>query len=186
MRIIAGKYRGRVVHPPKDLPVRPTTDMAREGLFNILSNQMDLEDLQVLDIFAGTGLVSLEFHSRGVAKVTSVDASPKCVAFMKKLKDTFIPREWDIQKSDAIRYLQSTIGRYDLVFMDPPYAMPQKELLVQAILDRDLLHPSGLIVMEHATQESFEHLKAFENSRSYGGSTFSFFVNPKEITTDNQ
>lgn len=174
------------MNPPKDLPVRPTTDLAREGLFNILNHRFGLEDILVLDLFAGTGLVSLEFLSRGAAKVTSVDASPKCVNYMRQLKDTFIPRDWDIQKSDALRFIQGTIGRYDLVFMDPPYAMQQKELLVHGIFNRELLHPGGMIVLEHATQETFDHLPEFEDSRTYGGSTFSFFGKEEDSETSEK
>lgn len=175
MRIIAGKYRGRVINPPKGLPVRPTTDQAREGLFNILTHSVGLEDIRVLDLFAGTGMVSLEFHSRGAAHVTSVDKHRKCVAFMDRCRKDFQIRDWDIQQGDTLGYLRHTIERFDLIFMDPPYDMPEKELLVQTIFNRDLLREDGQVILEHRSSEAFDYHPNFEQQRSYGTSTFSFF-----------
>ena len=174
MRIIGGKFRGRVLRAPKKLPVRPTTDQAKEGLFNILRNRYSLPQVRTLELFAGTGNVSYEFASAGVTDLTAIDRHPGCVAFMKTtFADLGIPAK--VRRSDARKFLQKTTAQWDLIFMDPPYGIGGLEALVALIQDRELLAPDGLLILEHPVQESYETLPGFTESRKYGSSVFSFF-----------
>jgi 16S rRNA (guanine966-N2)-methyltransferase len=175
MRIIGGKYRGRVIRPPKGLPVRPTTDQTKEALFNILSNRLDFEGMAVLDAFAGTGNMSYEFLSRGVSELVAVDADAKCVQF---IQSTF--QELGMKGGKAIRmpvekYLQGPPKAFDLIFMDPPYAMPGQEGLVAQLLHDGWLVPEGWVILEHSSMHDFSGLAEFVEMRKYGGSSFSFF-----------
>lgn len=174
MRIISGRFKGRVLKAPKNLPVRPTTDQAKEGLFNILNNWYDFEGLRVLDLFAGTGNVGYEFWSRGVSHLTSVDRDFGCVNYIKKQF-----REMEIngtvRKSESERFLKTADEKWDIVFLDPPYGMAGLEQLITLIFSRDLLTEHGVAILEHPSQESYEQLEDFSESRKYGGSIFSFF-----------
>lgn len=175
MRIIAGKYGGRQLRPPKGLPVRPTTDRAREALFNILVNRVDFEGIAVLDCFAGTGAMSYEFLSRGAAEVHAVDRDFNCVRY---IKETF--RALGAQGGKAVRmpvdrFLQKAQQQYDIIFMDPPYGMPGLKALVTTCFERELLRPDGTLILEHPIQETYEDLPYWSEIRNYGGSAFSFF-----------
>lgn len=176
MRIISGKYKARRINPPKNLPVRPTTDMCKESLFNILNNQFNFNELCVLDLFAGTGNISYEFASRGATPIVCVDNDMGCINFIKKTATEF---DFDITtiKSDVFTFLSKHNGNYDLVFADPPYNMELKdfEKLVTQIFAKNLLQEEGILVIEHSKNTNLEHLPQFSSSRSYGGSTFSFF-----------
>lgn len=179
MRIIAGKYKGRVIRSPKGLPVRPTTDRTKEALFNRLSHELDWEGLRVLDLFAGTGNLTLEFWSRGAAQVVSVDKHPRCVAAIKQhLRDLGI-EGGKVVRMEAHRFIAQEEGSYNLIFMDPPYAMPGQPELVQAILSGTLLTEEGLLIVEHAPQFKFEHLPGFVEQRTYGSSCLSTFEREK-------
>jgi len=176
MRIISGKYKGRRISPPKNLPVRPTTDMSKEALFNILNNHFNLSDLTILDLFAGTGNISYEFGSRGCNAIVSVDADFGCVSFIKK---TAIEFEFNITalKSDVFKYLEKAKGNFDIIFADPPYSLEQKEFekIHELIFTADLLNTEGMLIIEHSKHTSLSHLDKFSFQKNYGGSVFSFF-----------
>lgn len=176
MRIISGKYKGRRLSPPKNLPVRPTTDMSKEALFNILNNHFTFAELSVLDLFAGTGNISFEFASRGSEPIVSVDADYGCVSFIKKTATEF---DFNITalKSDVFSFLAKTKGNYDIVFADPPYGMEQKEFekVVTLIFENELLAEDGMLIVEHSKHTHLEQLPNFSFQKNYGGSVFTFF-----------
>ncbi len=176
MRIISGKHKGRRIHAPKKLPVRPTKDMAKEGLFNILNHRYSFRQLDVLDLFAGTGSISYEFASRGAQYIVAVDSFYGCVKFIRETAEQF---DMPIQsvKSDALAYLKKIETSFDIIFADPPYATDHKEfeLMVITVFERGLLKPDGTLIVEHSKHTDLTELKYFEMSRSYGGSVFSFF-----------
>lgn len=174
MRIVGGKYRGRHFKAPSQLPVRPTTDLAKEALFNILNNWYDFHDLRVLDLFAGTGNISYEFLSRGVQELTAVDRHPGCIRFIKATLGQ-LQADASVVKSDVQKYLNTVEGSFDLIFMDPPYGMPGLSALVQTVFERELLSDHGTLVLEHPPQENYEALPHFSEQRRYGSSVFSFF-----------
>ncbi|RMG68246.1 MAG: 16S rRNA (guanine(966)-N(2))-methyltransferase RsmD [Bacteroidetes bacterium] len=175
MRIIAGTFRGRQIRPPRGLPVRPTTDRTKEALFNMLMQRLDWEGLRVLDLFAGTGNISFECYSRGAARVVAVDQDWRCVAAIKAgLQILGLPVQ-DVVQQDVRRYVAQATGPFDLVFMDPPYAMPGQPELIAAIREGSLLAPEGLLVVEHASSVPLEALPGWTESRRYGDSTLSFF-----------
>ncbi len=176
MRIISGKYKGRRISPPKGLPVRPTTDMSKEALFNVLNNHFNFEGLKVLDLFAGTGNISYEFASRGCTPITSVDGDFGCVKFIKQ-----VATEYDFNiaatKSDVYSYLEKCKTSYDIIFADPPYGFEQKtfERIIELVFKRDLLNEDGMMVIEHSKYTKLDHMIHFSFQKSYGGSIFSFF-----------
>lgn len=176
MRIISGNYKGHRISPPKNLPVRPTTDMSKEALFNVLNNHFNFSELTVLDLFAGTGNISFEFGSRGSERITSVDQDFGCVKFIKQTADEF---DFPIAaiKSDVFGYIDKCKASYDLIFADPPYALDQKtfDKLVLSIFEKNLLNQAGMMVIEHSKYTKMEHLENFSFKKSYGGSIFSFF-----------
>lgn len=176
MRIISGKYKGRRISPPKNLPVRPTTDMSKEALFNILNNHFNFSELKVLDLFSGTGNISYEFASRGCEPITSVDGDMGCVNFIKKTAQEF---DFDITaiKSDVFKFLEKSKASYDIIFADPPYGMEQKEFekIIQLVFENELLEEDGMMVIEHSKHTKLNHMENFSFDRNYGGSVFSFF-----------
>jgi 16S rRNA (guanine966-N2)-methyltransferase len=178
MRIISGKFRGRVIRPPKGLPVRPTTDQAKEALFNILSHRMDFEDLRVLDAFAGTGNMSYEFLSRGVADLVAVDADAKCVQFIQSSFRELGAHGAKAIKQPVEKFFQGPVQEFDLIFMDPPYAMAGQDALVSHILAGGWLAADGVLILEHSSLQDFSGLAEFVELRNYGGSSFSFFEHP--------
>ncbi len=176
MRIIAGTHKGRRLAIPKNLPVRPTTDRAREALFSILNHKFDFSDCRILDLYSGTGSISYEFCSRGSNDVTSVDKHNACVRYINQTA-----KELDMQikayKADSMHYLESCHGSYDIIFADPPYAEAQEAFkkLMEKISDRLLLTSEGLFVLEHGEQLDFSGEPFFVEQRKYGGCVFSFF-----------
>ena len=176
MRIISGKYKGRRIFPPKGLPVRPTTDMSKEALFNVLNNHFSFEGLKILDLFAGTGNISFEFASRGSTPITSVDADFGCVKFIKQ-----VATEYDFNiaatKSDIFTFLERNKATYDIIFADPPYALDQKtfDKIVLQVFEKNTLQEDGMLVIEHSKYTKLDHLIHFSFKKSYGGSIFSFF-----------
>ena len=176
MRIISGKYKGRRISPPRNLPVRPTTDMSKEALFNVLNNHFNFQELKVLDLFAGTGNISFEFASRGCQPITCIDVDFGCIKFIKQTADEF---EFNITaiKSDVFKFLEKHTATYDLIFADPPYGIAQNQFdkIVQLIFDQALLHQNGMMVIEHSKHTKLSHLQHFSFQKNYGGSVFSFF-----------
>ena len=176
MRIISGSHRGKRINAPKNLPSRPTTDMAKEALFNILRNYYDLSDCHVLDLYAGTGNISYEFASRGAPRITAVDMNPKCADFIAKTSKALdFPIE--VIKSAALPFLNKTGAKFDIVFADPPYNFHDDEFtqFISVIFDRGLLKNDGVLIVEHSKFTDLSGLDYFSESRRYGGSVFSIF-----------
>ncbi len=178
MRIIGGKFRGRRFNPPaKKWPTRPTTDYAKEGLFNILINTFDFSSLRVLDLFGGTGNHSYEFISRGCEDVTYVDKFPGCVAFVKKTaKELDIEENIKIVRNDVFRFIQQPQEPYDYIFAGPPYPLKNIPDIPDLILKNQLLKPSGWLVLEHNPQHRFEDHPNLLQVRNYGTTIFSIFT----------
>lgn len=175
MRIISGKHRGRRIQPPKGLPARPTMDQAKEALFNILSNQIHLDDISVLDLFAGTGNMSYEFISRGATAVTAVERHARSVGFIKNTFRDLNASHAKVTKMPVEGFLRSCEEQFDLIFMDPPYDYPGMEKLVGTIFERELIPQHGWVILEHRNTSHFEEVPHFETTRKYGTSCFSFF-----------
>ncbi len=175
MRIISGTLKGILIEAPKGLPVRPTTDRAKESLFNILENKLHIEQLEVLDLFSGTGNIGYEFVSRGAAKVTAVDNHFKCVSFIKSMKLKHRMEQLEVIKKDAFQFIKSSQNKYDLIFADAPYAHPQLIQIPELVYQHQLLKPGGLLIVEHESLLSFKQHQGFTEERVYGQSTFSFF-----------
>lgn len=176
MRIISGKYKGRRITAPKNLPVRPTTDMAKEALFNILNNFFYFEEISVIDLFAGTGNISYEFASRGTKSIYAIDKHFGCTKF---IYDT--AKEFDLPinsyKSDVYKFLEKTPLKADIVFADPPYNFEKEEFLkiVTLVFENKILNPDGLLVVEHSKHTNLSEHESFSYSKKYGGNVFSFF-----------
>lgn len=176
MRIIAGSLKGRRLNPPTSLPVRPTTDMARESLFNILNNYVDYEDCSVMDLFAGTGAVSLEFISRGAKEVTSVDINNQCIDFIKHSAIQFGVANLKAVRSDVFELLKRAYKKFDIVFADPPYSLESLPQLPDIIFNSNVLTDDGIFILEHPREFQFESHPHFWQHRNYGKVNFSFFA----------
>ena len=176
MRIISGNHKGKRILAPKNLSARPTTDMAKEALFNILNNVVYFEGLEVLDLFAGTGNISYEFASRGAAQITAVDRDSKCVSFIAKTTKSL---DFPIKtiKSDVFGFLKKINTSFDIIFADPPYNMSHEEFfkIVHLVFERGLLSEDGILILEHSKHTDLSTAVKFKESRKYGGSMFSFF-----------
>lgn len=177
MRIIAGKLRGRRLNPPQSLPVRPTTDMARESLFNILNNYVDYEECSVLDLFAGTGAMSFEFVSRGVRDVTAIDINSQCTDFIKQSANQFAVSNLRVVRADVFDLLKRANRRFDIVFADPPYAIEGLATLPDLVFAKELLTEDGIFILEHPREYQFEEHPHFWQHRNYGKVNFTFFAN---------
>ena len=176
MRIISGIYKGKRLTAPKSLPVRPTTDFAKEGLFNILNHRVDFDAVSVLDLFAGTGNISYEFASRGSHEITCVDADFGCVKYIQKVAEELTLPIQTI-KSDVFKYLTGTRVNFDVIFADPPYkfSAEQLEVMVTSIFENKLLKEFGMLIIEHSKHLDLANVPHFTEARRYGGSIFSFF-----------
>lgn len=181
MRIIGGQYGGRKIQLPKTFSARPTTDYAKESLFNILTNYIDFESIKVLDLFAGTGSISYEFVSRGCNDVTLVESNSKNAAVVKKLVENFGMTQIKVINTDAIRFIKNLPGKYDIIFADPPYEMPGINEIPDLILTANILNPNGWLIMEHSSNHSFINHPNFLQNRVYGSVNFSFFANVSKI-----
>lgn len=176
MRIISGTKKGIRLAAPKNLPVRPTTDMAKEALFNILNNLYYFEDISVIDLFAGTGNISYEFASRGTEQITSVDGHFGCVKFINETADK---HEFSINaiKSDVYKFLERTHQKATVIFADPPYDFQKEQFtkIADLVFSKDLLLNNGILVIEHSKHTDLSDHTAFSYSKKYGGNMFSFF-----------
>ncbi|MGQ3678360.1 MULTISPECIES: RsmD family RNA methyltransferase [Tenacibaculum] len=176
MRIISGKYKSKRITAPKNLPVRPTTDMAKESLFNILNNFYYFENISVLDLFSGTGNISYEFASRGTQNIYAVDAHYACIKFINQTaKD--LGMEINSYKSDVYKFLEKTPLKTDVIFADPPYDFEECLFLKIAdiIFDRGLLNEDGLLIIEHSKHTDLSQHPFYSYEKRYGGNVFSFF-----------
>ena len=176
MRIISGIHKGRKITAPKKLPVRPTTDMAKESLFNILRNSYTFSQVSVLDLYSGTGNISYEFASRGAASITAVDQNAGCVKFIAQTTEK-LEMPISTLKLDVFDYLKQATDQFDIIFADPPYAMDLKLFneIVSLVFDRKLLKEEGTLVIEHSKHTDLDKHSSHLETRNYGGNAFSFF-----------
>ena len=187
MRIIRGKYGRRRFSVPTNITARPTTDFARENIFNVIENITDIDGARCLDLFAGTGAVSFEFLSRDAASVTSVEKSPIQGRFIEKVARELHDDNLRLLRADAGRYIREYTGRpFDIVFADPPYDMPGFGDIPGAVLSGGLLGPGSVFVMEHSKAYNFSSLPHFDQHRAYGSVNFSIFIIPDEENNDEK
>jgi 16S rRNA (guanine(966)-N(2))-methyltransferase RsmD len=175
LRIISGKYRGKRINPPAGFKARPTTDYARESLFNILTNRIDFESVEVLDLFSGTGSISFEFASRGAQNVHLVEKDYKSIAFIRKIKEEMGMSNVKPVHIDVKAYLRACSYKYDIVFADPPYELPWLQEIPDLVMGAGILKPGGFFVLEHPKHVEFTAHKSFYEHRNYGSVNFSFF-----------
>ena len=176
MRIIGGKYKGRRITPPYGLKARPTTDFAKEALFNILANRVDFESVSVLDLFSGTGSISFEFASRGAEVVHLVEKEPKQIAAIRSVINQIGISNIIPYHADTRAYLKTCDFRYDIIFADPPYDLPWLKELPGLVLNAGILKGNGFFILEHPKKMSFGEHEGFFEHRSYGSVNFSFFA----------
>lgn len=179
MRIISGSFRGKKIIAPANLPVRPTTDFAKEALFNVLNNHYYFDEISVLDLFAGIGSISWEFASRGAQKIVSVDQDAGCVKFLSETAQKLnVENRVSIVKNDVFQFLRRNIyGSFDLIFVDPPYWFEQNEYdqIIDFVKENNWLAEGGELVIEHSADINFENHPNLLQSRKYGSVYFSFF-----------
>ncbi len=179
MRIIRGKYGRRRFSVPTNITARPTTDFARENIFNVIDNLIDLEGTTCLDLFAGTGAISFELLSRGAASVTAVEKSATQSRFIAKVAKELGDTNLRLLRTDALRYIDDATASYDFVFADPPYDLEGFGEIPGKVLESKLLHPGSIFIIEHSKAYDFSSLPHFEQHRSYGSVNFSIFIIPE-------
>lgn len=175
MRIISGAYKGRYIPVPKSFKARPTTDFAREGLFNVLNNTYDFNGLRVLDLFAGTGSIGLEFASRGAEQVDMVEIDGRTTAFLQHTARQLGMANVRVIRNEAAKFIQHCRIQYDLIFADPPYDLAIIPSLPDLVLNAEILVEKGWFIMEHGGKNSFTQHPGFLEMRKYGSVHFSFF-----------
>jgi 16S rRNA (guanine966-N2)-methyltransferase len=178
MRIIGGELGGRRVNPPSKMPhTRPTTDIAKEGLFNILANNLDLPSLKTLDLFGGTGSISYELASRGVRDLMVIEKDPAMFAFIQKSAQELKLENYKVIRMDVFRFIDQCTEKFDFIFAGPPYALPTIDELPKQIAGKQLLREKGWFVLEHTPRNNYEGYPLFVTQRNYGTTVFSIFVN---------
>lgn len=178
MRIISGYLGGRRIHPPANMPyTRPTTDIAKEGLFNILQNHFLFEELKTLDLFGGTGSISYELTSRGVKDLIIVEKDQQMFSFIKKTVEALQLENFKVVKSDVFRFIEQCCEKFDLIFAGPPYALQKIDDLPKLIFEKQLLKKGGWFILEHTPKNNYESFPHFQSSRNYGTTVFSIFAN---------
>ncbi|MDF1574107.1 MAG: RsmD family RNA methyltransferase [Bacteroidales bacterium] len=175
MRIISGIFRGKRIHPPGNFKARPTTDFAKENLFNILIHQYDLEEMDVLDLFSGTGSISYEFASRGARSVLAVEMAPSHFRFIQETGRSMKMEQLSVIMADVFKFLRKPVLSFDIIFADPPYDHPGLAGLPDLVLSTKILNKEGLFILEHPGNFSFTAHPRFQQHRKYGGVNFSFF-----------
>lgn len=175
MRIIRGKYGRRRFEPPKNITARPTTDFARENIFNVIENIYDIEDACVLDLFAGTGAISFEFLSRGASSVTAVEQASVQTGFIRSVAEKLGEKNLKLIKGDVFKFISGSSRSYDIIFVDPPYDHPRFEEIPSLILNSRLVKSGTLLIMEHSGNRDFTTLPGFFQRREYGSVNFSLF-----------
>src|SRR5688500_1170642 len=183
MRIISGNLGGRRINPPAVMPhTRPTTDIAKEGLFNILQNNLDFEELKTLDLFGGTGSISYELASRGATDLTIVEKDPQMFNFIKKTAEEFKIDNLKLIKSDVFKYIESCNEQFDFIFAGPPYALATIDELPKQIFEKKLLRENGWFILEHTPRNEYKNFPYFKWERNYGTTIFSLFINKFDTT----
>jgi len=174
MRIISGTLKGRVIPKNTKLKARPTTDKAKEALFNILNFEIDFEDIKLLDLFSGTGAISFEFASRGVKDITAIEKRFDHVKHILKVNQ-LLETNVKVIRADVFKYLKNTSETFDFVFADPPFDMDEFKAVLSAIVDANIINPEGILVIEHGPRVSFIDMPNFSKVKNYGKVNFSFF-----------
>jgi 16S rRNA (guanine(966)-N(2))-methyltransferase RsmD len=176
MRIIGGVFKGRRIPVPAKFKGRPTTDFAREALFNVLNNRLEWDGLRVLDLFSGTGAMAYEALSRGAQSVTAVEKDPAGCGFIKTMFNTLGTSTGVVIRADVFRFIERHTAQYGLIIADPPYDLERVELLPEMVKNQRMLAPRGVFVLEHSERKSVEHMDGFVECRKYGAVSFSFFT----------
>jgi 16S rRNA (guanine(966)-N(2))-methyltransferase RsmD len=178
MRIIGGEHGGRKFNPPSKMPyTRPTTDIAKEGLFNVLQHQLDIEELKTLDLFGGTGSISYELASRGAMDLTIVEKDNAMYEFIKKTKNELRIDTLKTIKMDVFKFIDQCTDKFDFIFAGPPYALTTIDDLPRKIFEKQLLNPGGWFVLEHTPRNDYKNFPFYKNEKNYGTTIFSIFVN---------
>ena len=179
MRIISGIHGGRRIAPPSNMPhTRPTTDIAKEGLFNIIQNNLAIEDLKTLDLFGGTGCISYELASRGCSDCTVVEKDPVMYTFIKKTAESLNFENFKVIKSEVFKFIESCSQQYDFIFAGPPYALTSIDDIGMRIFEKKLLKPGGWFVLEHTPRNNYKKALYYMSERNYGTTIFSIFIQP--------
>lgn len=178
MRIIAGELGGRKINPPAKMPhTRPTTDIAREGLFNVIQNNLDFDGMSTLDLFGGTGTISYELASRGASKLRVVEKDPAMFSFINKTSEILQLKNFEVIRMDVFRFIEQCKDQFDFIFAGPPYALETIDEIPHLIFRFNLLKPGAWFVLEHTPRNNYEQLPGFATSRKYGTTIFSIFIN---------
>lgn len=180
MRIISGKFKGKRIPTFGKLDARPTTDFAKEGLFNVLNNHLDFENLSVLDLFSGTGSISFELISRGSGPVIAIEMNDKHCAYIRKIANELNADQLTVLRADVFRFVNSCKLKFDFIFADPPYQLDTLQKLPDLIFNNSLLNNEGLFVLEHSDKQSFTTHPRFAFHKRYGNVNFSFFTLQQE------
>ncbi|MBN1183469.1 MAG: RsmD family RNA methyltransferase [Bacteroidales bacterium] len=175
MRIISGINKGKRIDPGKRFKARPTTDFAKEGLFNVITNHFNIEDISVLDLFAGTGSISYEFASRGCQSIDTVELNPMHFDFIKKTASDLNYTQLKVYRADCIKFITNAKKSYSLIFADPPYDFQKIPEIPQLIFDNEILQPGGWFILEHGGKNNFTSHEKFFNHKKYGNVNFSIF-----------
>ncbi len=177
MRIISGIFGGRKITPPVSMPhTRPTTDIAKEGLFNILQNNLEFENLKTLDLFGGTGCISYELASRGVPNLTIVEKDNVMYDFIKKTSEQIGIDGFKLIKSDVFKFIDTCTEKFDVIFAGPPYSLGNIDDLPRKIFEKQLLNPKGWFVLEHTPRNDYKKFAHYKTERNYGTTVFSIFI----------
>ena len=181
MRIISGIHGGRKISPPANMPyTRPTTDIAKEGLFNVLQNNLEIDTLKTLDLFGGTGCISYELASRGAEDLTIIEKDNQMYDFIKKTAAELEFENFKLIKSDVFKYIETCKDQYDFIFAGPPYALGTIDDLPKLIFEKNLLKPKGWFVLEHTPRNDYKKFPQYKTERNYGTTIFSIFINNNE------
>jgi len=179
MRIISGTLKGRTFRVPTGFPSRPTTDFAKEGLFNILENTFDFENMRILDLCAGTGNLSFEFLSRGASSITAVDKNSRVCSFLQKNAQSLnLETQLSVVNSDCLHFLQRTAAIFDIIIADPPFDLAIHHSIADTVFQRHLLNPEGILIIEHGKRTLMDNATNFSKTRNFGNVSFSFFTWP--------
>jgi len=177
MRIISGIHGGRKITPPAHMPfTRPTTDIAKEGLFNIIQNNLQIDTLKTLDLFGGTGSISYELASRGAVSLTIVEKDNQLYDFIKKMAESLALENFRLVKADVFKFIESCTEQYDFIFAGPPYALGTIDDLPLKIFEKKLLNPKGWFVLEHTPRNDYKKFNNYHSERNYGTTIFSIFI----------